>query len=387
MKSNKTASRVLAILMISVMCFTVFSVSAVAVSLDNRGSISLTALDKDSKQPISGAVFRVYHIASAYTKGDSIAYIYTDAFKDNGMDMGNFSDAYLPAHLAVYAGINNISYTEKATDSTGRVVFDNLPCGAYLVVPVKVAEGYLNPTPFIIAIPMKDETDNKWIYNIDATPKIEGEEDETDGKTYISVKKLWKSLEKTPDSITVSLVKDGTVVDTVTLSAVNNWYYRWDNLEKNHSWNVIETNVPDGYTVSYLTSEMTVVITNTDDDYDDETTTSSDDTTTTASTTSTDDDTTTTDTTSTSDGTTTTDVTFADDDTTTTTDTTSSGDGTTTTTGTTKPTGTTQSTTKPEELIDTGQLNWPIPVLMIIGVLLIALGIVVMKRKKEKDHA
>lgn len=345
MKYYKTVSKALSILIISVMCFSLFSFSTAAVSLDTKGSISLTTLDKDSKEPISGAVFRVYHIALAYENNGSISYIYTDEFKDNGMDMGNFSDAYLPVHLAIYAKANEIPYIEKATDNNGKVIFDNLPCGAYLVVPTEAKEGYLNPSPFIVAVPMKDETHNSWIYNIDATPKIESDKDDEGEKIYISVKKQWQTTEKTPDSITVSLIKDGVTIDTVILSATNNWYHRWDNLDKNHLWNVIETDVPKGYTVSYLTSEMTVIITNTSDDFEEETTTSPDDTTvtTTESTTSSDDDTT--------------------DQT-----------GTTTPTGTTKPTGTTESTTKPEELIDTGQLNWPVPVFSIAGLILFSLG-------------
>ena len=287
------------------------------------------------------------------------------------MDMGDFSDAYLPVHLTAYAQILSVAYTEKSTDNTGKVDFDILPCGAYLVVPVGIDEGYLNPTPFIVTVPMKDETQNKWIYNIDATPKIESDKDDTDEKTYISVKKYWQSTEKTPDSITVSLIKDGEVSDSVTLSATNNWYHKWKNLDKNHSWSVVETDVPEGYTVSYVTSQMTVIITNTDDDYEDETTTSPDDTTTTDSTTNPDDTTT-------------------PDDTTKSEDTTSAGDTTTQSStkpeDTTKPTGTTESTTKPEELIDTGQLNWPVPIFTIAGLLLFSIGWMMFNFSKKDEE-
>ncbi len=363
MKYSKTVNKVFAMLIISVMCFTLFAVSTAAVSLDQRGSISLTVLDKDSKEPISGAVFRVYRFASAYAENGSISYIYTDDFKDNGMDMGNFTDAYLPVHLAVYASINEVPYSEKVSGSTGKVIFDNLICGAYLVVPVETETGYLNPLPFIASVPMKDDTQNRWVYNIDATPKIESDKDEANKKTYISVKKHWQSTEKTPDSITVSLIKDGIAVDTVILSAANNWYYRWDDLDKKHSWNVVETEVHKGFTVSYLTSEMTVIITNTAKDFEEETTTTPDDTTTT------------------------TDTTFPDDDTTTTTSTTSPDNSTTNPTGTTKPTGTTESTTKPEELIDTGQLNWPIPVFSIAGMILFSTGWAMLNFSKKDEEA
>ncbi len=335
---NISAKKIVAVLITIVICFTLFSPSTAAVSPELRGDITLTALDKDSKEPISGASFRIYRIASAYFKDEEISFVYTDEFRNCGMETGNFSDAYLPVHLMVHAAVNAIAFEEKTTDISGKVTFRNLQSGAYLIVPAGMKDGYLNPSPFIVTVPMKDETQNKWIYSIDATPKIEADKDDTDEeKTYISVKKIWETYGKTPDSINVSLIKDGVIVESVVLSAANNWYHRWDNLDKNHSWNVIETDVPAGYSASYEISQMTVIIRNKDDNSEDETTTNHEDTT------------------------------SPDGSTTKPTDPTKPND-------TTKPTGETESTTKPEELIDTGQLNWPVPVFSVVGLVLFSLG-------------
>ena len=38
-------------------------------------------------------------------------------------------------------------------------------------------------------------------------------------------------------------------------------------------------------------------------------------------------------------------------------------------------------------LIQTGQLNWPIPVLGSLGVLMILFGIFMMRRKRKSDNA
>ena len=153
------------------------------------------------------------------------------------------------------------------------------------------------------------------------------------------------------------------IVDTVILSAVNNWYHKWEDLDKNHLWNVIETKVPQGYTASYVTSQMTVIITNTADDYEEETTTSPDESTTTP------------------------DDTTVTDDKTTTSDDTTKPTGTTKPTDTTNPTKVTESTTKPEELIDTGQLNWPVPIFAIAGMLLFSLGWAMLNFDKKDEEA
>ena len=94
---------------------------------------------------------------------------------------------------------------------------------------------------------------------------------------------------------------------------------------------------------------MTVIITNTADDYDEETTTSSDETTTSGDTTGPDD--------------------------------TTKPDGSTTTTS-----GTTQSTTKPEELIDTGQLNWPVPIFSIAGLVIFSAGWILLNFGKKDEE-
>ena len=315
---RKIVKRILWMLLMPVICFTFFSFKAFAVSDDIKGSITLTTVDKESKETIGGAKFRLYFLASAAVDGDNISYVFNDEFQDNGMELGDFSEEYLPTHLAVYAEEKEITYNEKITDEAGKVVFDNLTYGAYLVVPVGIKEGYLNPQAFIVSVPIKDETESKWIDDVNATPKVEIDSNESEEKTYISVKKKWENTKKIPDAITVSLVMDGVAMDSVVLNEENNWYYRWDNLEGKHSWNVVEKDVPKGYTVSYITSEMTVTIVNTADDNGED--------------------------------------------------------------NPPKP-----GDTPPDKLIQTSQLNWPIPVLAIAGLLLFSIGWSMLNFGKKDD--
>ena len=99
---------------------------------------------------------------------------------------------------------------------------------------------------------------------------------------------------------------------------------------------------------------MTVIITNTATDYEEETTTTPEEDTTTP-----------------------TDPSSPDDDTTTPEDTTTPDSD------TTKP----QGTTKPEELIDTGMLNWPVPVFSIAGLLLFSIGWAMLNLGKKDEEA
>lgn len=308
---KKLTCKIGIILLVLVVCMAPFSVFA-AVPLDKTGSITISVQDRETHEHIGEAVFRIYKIADVFTAGEGVRFAYTDEFKDNGMAMGDLTDAYLPVHLMIYAVDNHLPYEERTSDSNDVVLFDNLSCGAYLVIPVSIQNGYINPTPFIAPIPVRNQSLDEWLYDLEPTPKtqIDGN---TGEKTYIAAKKLWEGNKK-PDSISVSLVKDGKKVETVSLNAKNKWSYKWENLDKNHAWHVIENDVPDGYEVKYSTSKNTVTITNKSTTPD-------------------------------------------------------------------KPT-----TTKPDQLTQTGQLNWPIPILLIAGMLLILLGWVLLNQGKNSEE-
>ncbi len=322
MKNNTTVKRLCKALLVVILCISLFSADTAAASnARTTGSITISLCDSNLN-PLQGVSFRLYHIAYGYTDSHGIHFTYTDAFSANGMQTGNFSDAYLPVHLTAYAQRNNISYTEQTTNAAGTLVFGSLPFGAYLIVPIGRPEGYLPPNPFIVTLPVKDTVNNEWLHDVDASPKVQDDEGRYDG-THISVSKTWKTTDTVPPNITVALLRDGVIVDTFALSEENNWSHRWENLSGNYVWSVVEIEVPAEYDVTYVTSELTVVIINTHEDYEDE------------------------------------------------------------------PSTTPEETPPPEdELIDTGQLNWPVPVFATAGLLLFSIGWAMLNLgKKDEEEA
>lgn len=85
--------------------------------------------------------------------------------------------------------------------------------------------------------------------------------------TYVSrtVEKVWNDNNNPdrPTSITVNLLRNGEVYETVTLSAANGWDYNWPNLDAGYTWSVQEVNVAEGYEPGIVRSGDTFVITNT----------------------------------------------------------------------------------------------------------------------------
>lgn len=340
MKKKRMMASVICFIMAFVMCLSAFS-SAVSAIINKEGSITLHVADANTGDIIEGASFRLYLFAAAYAKDNDIGYDYVIPYDDCNMDMGNLQDSYLPIHLTHFAQTHDLPYTIKSSDEQGAVVFENLVPGVYLIVPSGNIPNYYTPSPFVINIPLYDEENKNWVYDINATPKmrIYTSSDIAD-TTYISVKKLWDAQGEHPDSVTVSLLCDYREVEKVTLNESNNWHYRWDSLSSRHSWSVVESSVPDGYKVSYESSSNTVTIINSVDNPTEEPP-----------------------------------VPTTKPDT----------EPSTNPEGSTKPD--TEPTTKPEELIQTGQLNWPIPILAIAGLLLFSIGWAMLNFSKKDEDA
>ena len=82
----------------------------------------------------------------------------------------------------------------------------------------------------------------------------------------LTVKKVWDDNgdPSRPKSVTVNLMRDGVKRESVELSEENHWTYVWDQLDDRYTWTVTE-NVPTGYTASYKTVDNTIFITNHND--------------------------------------------------------------------------------------------------------------------------
>lgn len=79
----------------------------------------------------------------------------------------------------------------------------------------------------------------------------------------LTVHKVWddNGYPDRPDSVTVHLLRDGEACEDIELSRDNQWTYTWDDLDDRYQWSV-EEEVPSGYEASYKTEDNTVFITN-----------------------------------------------------------------------------------------------------------------------------
>lgn len=169
--------------------------------------------------------------------------------------------------LDAYAARDGITpLVTQETGPDGYFQLTGLSTGLYLVTGGQYVEGGVvyTPEPMLVSIPGL-AADGAWDYSVETSCKFE-REDTADLPVSRKVQKVWKdngSEEKRPESITVQLLENGTVADTVILSQENNWEYTWSDLDASSKWQVVEASVPDGYTVTAEQEENVFILTNT----------------------------------------------------------------------------------------------------------------------------
>lgn len=143
-----------------------------------------------------------------------------------------------------------------ATGPTGSIVFLALSRGLYLVAgqPCNIDGTLYQTQPQLIAV----------TEDLILEAKCEAQEEPIDPQT-LSVLKKWNDAgyeSKRPQSLSVSLVRNGSMVETVTLNAAGNWRHTWENLEPGWQWSVVEE-CPKDYTVTMQREGDTFLLTNT----------------------------------------------------------------------------------------------------------------------------
>lgn len=158
-------------------------------------------------------------------------------------------------------------FDTKEVDEQGRVKWENLQRGLYLVLGEKVKdEQYVyTPMPSLVTVPNRSE-DGTWNDQVVIRPKYNQEEIQQEEKTDYTVIKIWKDKQNKkvrPEKIQVQLLQDGKIYDTVELNEKNNWKYTWKQLHTGFKWTVVEKEVPKNYTVTSTQEKTSFVIKNT----------------------------------------------------------------------------------------------------------------------------
>lgn len=247
-----------------------------AVDTGKKGTVTFNGY------PADNAVFEFYKVASAdeemhLTLTDKFT-PYADQIELNIKDDEPYDDpkaqgawtetAYALANLVQGEGIT----PENTFVNAGqKCIASDLETGLYLVLskPVEVGNELYYTLPMLVSMPTNIadgeipyiEDTEEWFYDYKVNVKYEHN---TIPPREYRVTKEWinDGEGKTrPVSITVNILKNGAVDQTITLNKDNNWTAVWMG-EKNARYSVQEVNVPDGYKVSYTDNTTVFMIRN-----------------------------------------------------------------------------------------------------------------------------
>lgn len=238
-----------------------------------KGSISLVC-------PVEGMELSLYRVAEYEESG---SFTLTERFQKYPVSLEQKSqEGWQGAADALADYIRRDGITADAVLVSGSdrtVCFTDLNRGLYLVrgQTTELQEDgktqIYEPQTALIALPedSKETSEGTDPYQVTAVLKFEkNDKPGNPEETKIHVLKVWKQDQEKerPDSIVVELLQtdvegNTTVVDRQTLTKENQWSYTWKNLSTLMRWSVSEAEVPNGYTVAVTREGDTVVLTNT----------------------------------------------------------------------------------------------------------------------------
>ena len=231
-------------------------VSAEEFDPSKTGSISVTLMEQNQNEPIVGANFSVYYVATARLdpEGDLI-YNYTEDFArlDIALD-----DMLLAEKLDGFVAQETVPSIKITTNAQGTAICEELPIGLYFVKQTGAVEGFAPCASFLVTVPNVEN--GGYVYQVNASPKTE-----VTKLISITIKKVWNTdaSAAATESVTVQLLKDGTVVKTAVLNDANDWQVTYANMPQSDDYTIEEVGIPQGFTATYSKTGYTFTVTNT----------------------------------------------------------------------------------------------------------------------------
>lgn len=237
----------------------ILPVKADTLDFTRPGTIELTLKESQEQTPIKDLEITIIEVATAKSENYNLVFNYHENIDSCEADLSDLSNENLTSEIEKCIKNIELPSQTKLTDSEGKILFDELRLGLYLVKQSNEVEGYSNIDSFLVMIP--EVEDNIWKYDIKAKPKTD-----IIRVMDVIVEKVWNNssnLENHPKSITIELYKGEELIDTINLSEENNWQHTWKKIPKSDEYKVLEVNIPTGYTATYRQENNKFIVTNT----------------------------------------------------------------------------------------------------------------------------
>ena len=182
MKNNKRKV-ITAILLAVLMVLPLGTGASAANTVDpdsDTGSISLTLQTRGGTK-VKDVEISIYQVGTGVIQESNLLFELIEALDEVDAPLNGLTAAKTQeSAAALWEAIQKMEDQSglpvgksAKTDENGKVKFDDLPVGTYLVVQTSRSSRYRDITPFLIALPMMNEDAPAWVFAVDATPKVQ----------------------------------------------------------------------------------------------------------------------------------------------------------------------------------------------------------------------
>ncbi len=159
------------LMLVIVLSICIFSITASAEPIDYNKKGSIAVSMKYNGESITSGSFTIFQVASLKWNIDKYDFKYTEQFSECGIGFEKLDSDTTAKNYANFVEQSSIEGTKLNLNEYGIAVFTDLPVGLYLVIQEDSADGYEKADPFLITLPIGGE--DGWVYELDASPKLE----------------------------------------------------------------------------------------------------------------------------------------------------------------------------------------------------------------------
>jgi hypothetical protein len=155
--------------MMLICCMSITVCAQNVPDMSQKGNITVNM--RYNGNVVSGGNLTIYKVATLQESGGTYKYVLTDEFAGSGISTGNLESADSAKTLSTYATKHSITGTTQTIGSSGSLSYTDLELGVYLFVQGYSATGYMQISPFLVTVPTS--INGNYNYNVNADPKLE----------------------------------------------------------------------------------------------------------------------------------------------------------------------------------------------------------------------
>lgn len=155
------------------LCLVAVSPASAHEAVDMTRTGSLTVAMSYEGEAVGGGSLTLYRVGDVVEDDGNFSFALSDAFAASGVALDDVEAAGLATDLAEYAESAGVAGETYAVGADGVMYASNLELGLYLVVQGDPAEGFDDITPFLVSVPAHDAETDTYVYDVDATPKMD----------------------------------------------------------------------------------------------------------------------------------------------------------------------------------------------------------------------